>query len=122
MTRTPGNVTRIVTFFAGGGPPGQTAASALGAWTTELASAFGPRFAVAMGSDFEPASGWWSAVVTGAELASLVAVFFWARHRRRPAAQWLAALSLLASAVALASAFRISGRIVDHEVFWISAL
>lgn len=132
ITRSPGNVTRIAAFFAGGGPPGQTVRAAVAAWTTELASAVGPRFTVAMGFDFEPGGGWRSAAFALIELAALAAVFvidyaggpFPPAARRRGSGQirWLTGVCLLASIVALASVLRISGRIVDHEVFWISAL
>ena len=42
-TRTPGNLTRIATFFTVGSPPGQSVGTALAAWSTELASIVGPR-------------------------------------------------------------------------------
>jgi len=122
LTRSPGNLARIAAFFAGGGPPGQTVHAALAAWTTELASVVGPRFIVAMGFDFEPAAGWWSAAVAVVQLTALAAVFAIARRRGNPTIQWLIGVCLLASTVALASVLRISGRVVDHEVFWISAL
>jgi hypothetical protein len=121
-THSPGNLTRIVTFFAGGSSSGQTAGAALVAWSASLTSAFTHGFAVARGLDFRPPESSWPVVWTVAQIVVLVAAAVWATRRGDDCASWFATMCVLASAVAFAATMRIRGQIADHEIFWMSAL
>jgi hypothetical protein len=122
-THTPGNLTRIVTFFAGGSSLGQTpAGGALVAWSASLTSAFSRGFAVAMGLDVRPPDSPWPVVWAVAQIVCLVVAAVWARRRGDACVTWFATMCVLASTVAFAATTRIRGQIVDHEIFWMSAL
>ena len=121
-THTPGNLTRIATFFAGGSSSGQTPGGALVAWSASLTSAFTPGFAVALGFDVRPPDSPWPVVWAVAQIVCLVAAAVWARRRGDACVTWFATMCVLASTVAFAATTRIRGQIVDHEIFWMSAL
>src|SRR5206468_36211 len=87
-----------------------------------LTGAFRPGFVVALGFDLRPVDGAWPLVWSGSALALLAAAARRARARRNGFAMWLAVMCALTSAIALVAATRIRGRIVDHEVFWVSAV
>jgi len=121
VTRAPGNMTRIGAFFSRGTSVGQHVGIAAGAWAGALTGALRPGFEVAMGSDL--AIDIDSPI--GFSLVLLIAVGAAARLARTQGdrfAAWLASVCFVASAVALAATTQIRDRIVDHEVFWISAL
>jgi len=120
-TRQPGNVTRIVSFFTTPSDV-QTFRAAAAAWSSALTGAFAPDFAVALGFDLRPVDSVWPPVWSGVAIALLAVAALRARARRDSFAMWLAVMGALTSAIALAAASRIRGRIVDHEVFWMSAL
>src|SRR5262249_26399082 len=120
-TRTPGNMTRIVRFFFGSVSDGQPLATAATVWSSALTGAFARGFEVATGRDLEPDASkqplaWSLLLVCASGAAASVA---WRRDRF---SLWLTSLCALASLVALAATTRIRGQIVDHEVFWMSAL
>jgi hypothetical protein len=121
VTHHPGNLTRIVRFFAGA-PAGQPAMTAAAAWSAALTGAFRPGFRVAMGIDVRPLDSLWPLTWSVAQMGLLIAAAVRARARRAGFAMWLAVMSGLTGAVALAAVTRIRGQIVDHEVFWISAV
>ena len=120
-THHPGNITRIVAFFAQASAA-QTIRDAAAAWSAALTGAFRPGFVVALGFDLRPVDGTWPLVWSGSALALLAAAAGRARRQRNGFAMWLAVMCALTSAIALVAATRIRGRIVDHEVFWISAV
>lgn len=121
LTHHPGNITRIVNFFAGTSG-GQALRTAAAAWSAALTSPFRRDFAVALGFDIRPVDLAWPLTWSAAQIGLLIAAAFRARARRDGFAMWLAVMSGLTSAIALVAVTRIREQIVDHEVFWISAL
>jgi hypothetical protein len=122
VTHTPGNLTRIVTFFAGGSSSGPTLGDAVVAWSAATTAAFRPGFAVALGLDFRPPPSASPVVWAIAQVVLLAAAAAWARRRGHAGAAWFAAMCVVASVVAVAATTRIRDHIVDHEIFWMSAL
>jgi hypothetical protein len=121
-SHTPGNLTRIVTFFAGDASSGQSLGIALAAWSTASTSALTRDFVVALGRDFRTPESAWPVVWAVAQVVLLVGAAAWARRRGDRATMWFASTCVLASAVAFAATTRIRGEIVDHEIFWMPAL
>ncbi len=122
LTHHPGNFTRIAAFFVTQHSDGQSLAVAIGAWSAALTSVFRPDFRVAVGIDVRPPDSVWPLALAGIQMIALALAVRWARGRRDRFATWLASLSLLASGVALLATMRIGGQIVDHEIFWMSAV
>lgn len=118
----PGNITALWRFFVSGGRAGQSWAAAAGAWTSMMPAMFRAELPLPSGGAFVQGSLTWPSVGAGLQVIGLVAVIVWATYRHRTEIAWLASLCLLASAVALWSMTRIEGRILDHLVFWISAI
>jgi hypothetical protein len=79
-----------------------------------------PDFAVASGADFTARPSWPVAVAV-MECAALCGTAYAIRRRDRSAA-WLAVVCALATIVAFAATTRIRDQIVDHEIFWITAI
>ena len=121
LTRSPGNLTLVWRFFVDGHGPGQTWTAAAGAWGTMLVGIVSPGFDLATGGLLDVGS---SGVIVAAAVLELCALagVAWLMWRRDRALARLAALSLATSIVALWSATRIEGGIMDHEVFWIAGL
>jgi hypothetical protein len=122
VTRAPGNMTRIAAFFSRGNSVGQHIGIAASAWAGALTGALRPGFEVAMGSNLERSTSAWSVGLSVVLLIAVGTAARLARMRGDRFAGWLASVSFVASAVALAATTQIRDRIVDHEVFWISAL
>ena len=120
LTRTPGNLTRLFLFFTREATAGQRPGDAVNAWATELARPFASHVTLAMGADLHP--GFSAVRVTCAfvELSMLAILSVHAWRRRHRCTACVSAAALIASLVALAAALRISGQLVDHEVFWMS--
>lgn len=129
VSRTPGNLTKLWRFFlnSGGGVP---FAAAFQAWAGALSGLIRPDFVVAWGGPLTGGGSPWIAAWAVAQVLLLAAsaALEARRLRRAPGlmqARFHVALPLLlalASLAALWSVTRIAGEIVDHEVFWISAL
>jgi hypothetical protein len=119
FTNRPGNLARLGLFFTSGSE-GQRAWTAAAAWASALTSSGRPDFVVASGRDFVPADAW---VIPPAilELMALGLVAFVAKGRDR-FTTGLAWMCAIATGAAFVAATRIHDHIVDHEVFWISAL
>jgi hypothetical protein len=115
----PGNLTLIVDFF-GHTAGGQPLARAAAAWGSMSAGVVRPGFVVATGVLLRSAARW-PFVFAAAEVAALLAIGLLACRQHRPLA-WLATMSAAASLVALAATTRIHDQIIDHEIFWMSAL
>ena len=116
----PGNLASIAMFFARGGR-GQDFATAAVAWASALTAAFRPGFDMAIGLDYAPTPGWILPLIALVLVALAIALALRIEPRTRFEARLLL-MSAAASIVALASATRIQDRIVDHEVFWMSAI
>lgn len=119
LANRPGNLARLGMFFTSGSE-GQRAWTAARAWASALTSVGRADFVVASGQNFVPAGDW---VIRPAilELMALGLVAFFAKGRDR-FTTWLASMCAIATGVAFVAATRVHDHIVDHEVFWISAL
>ena len=121
-THRPGNLTRIAAFFFTGGdaPSVQPLSLAAQMWASAVTSAFRSDFVVAMGFEINPGAGWANVAVTAVVIALLMLAV--TKARRDTFTWWLAALCAISTLVALVATTRIRGHIVDHEIFWMSAL
>jgi hypothetical protein len=120
-TRTPGNITRLTAFFIGDRSPRQSFETAAAAWSTSLTSAFGEPFVVAMGLDLH-LEGTGPVVWALGQVLALGVALLLGMRRGNGFGAWIAATCALTSLIAFAATTQIRGRIVDHEVFWMSAL
>jgi hypothetical protein len=120
LTHEPGNMTLLWRFFIAHGT-GQTLAHASAAWAGSLDGMLLPSLTLATGGTFETNHVVLSIALAIAQLCALSGVAVAVRRRAADLSR-LAAFAIAASLVALWSATRIEGRIMDHEVFWISAL
>jgi hypothetical protein len=122
VARTPGNMTRLWNFFVAAHTSGQSPSAAASAWGAAVLGAATPGFRVGWGDVAQQARSF--AVVAGAMLvpiaAVVAAVIAWRRRQRYGAA--LNGLVAIACVVSFWSVTRIAGDILDHEVFWMSAL
>ena len=122
VSAAPGNMTAIWRFFSAPNRGHQTIAAAYAAWSDMVTGIARPDFRVADGSPFRRSRWRPSRTVAGCEIAALTAIALVARRRQRRFEAALATVLLLALTVAFAAVTRIHDVIIDHEVFWISAL
>src|SRR5262249_21736069 len=102
------------------GGQGPSVRDAAGAWAEALTSALWRGFVVAIGLDVQP-SGSPTLIAGVALLVALVACVVVTR-RSHGFNAWMARISAMATAVTFAETTRIREQIIDHEVFWMSAL
>jgi len=120
---TPGNITLLVRFFTleqhGLGHPFSTS---FDAWSGALLGAFRPTFQIAWGGAVAGAAAWWQRLGTPVLVVLTAGAGWraWRANRRYPAA--LAASIVLLAVVGLWSITHIGDDIIDHEIFWLSAL
>jgi hypothetical protein len=122
VSAAPGNMTAIWRFFSSPTRGHQTIAATYAAWSDMVTGIARPDFRVAGGSEFRRSRWRPARTVAGCEMAALTAIALIARRRRRRFEAALASVLLLALAIAFAAVTRIHDVIIDHEVFWISAL
>jgi len=116
----PGNLVSLARFFMAGGG-GQQPGVATVSWGSALTAAFRSGFSPPLGAELSPEIG---AFVPAAGVV-LVAVSFTvaaASRRFRTFDAALCAMNAIAAIVALLETMRIHDRIVDHEIFWVSAI
>jgi hypothetical protein len=121
VSAATGNMTAMWRFFSSPDRGHQAMAAAYAAWSDMVTGIARPDFQVAGGSPFRRSRWRPARTVAGCEVAGLTAIALIARRRRRFEAAFAAVL-LLALAIAFAAVTRIHDDIIDHEVFWISAL
>jgi hypothetical protein len=122
VSTTPGNMTAVWRFFSSPNRGHQTIAAAYTAWSDMVTGIARPDFRVADGSPFRRSRWRPARTVAACEMAALAAIALVARRRRRRFEAALATVLLAALAIAFAAVTRIDDVIIDHEVFWISAL
>src|SRR5262245_9561961 len=122
VSSAPGNLTAIWRFFSSPNRGHQTIAAAYAAWSDMVTGIARPDFRVADGSPFRRSRWRPARSVAACEIAGLAAIALIARRRQRGFEAALASVLLLALAIAFAAVTRIHDVIIDHEVFWISAL
>ena len=121
ITHSPGNLTLLWRFFVGAHGQGQSFAQASVAWAAMLTSPVASVISLAGGGTFETDRAATSMRLAVAILVMLAGAAIWGR-KHSPALARLASICAVASLVALWSVTRIEDRIMDHEVFWISAI
>ncbi len=122
VSASPGNMTAMWRFFSSSDRGHQTMAATYAAWSDMVTGIARPDFQVAGGSPFRRSRWRPARTVAGGEVAALTAIALIARRRRRRFEAAFASVLLLALAIAFAAVTRIHDDIIDHEVFWISAL
>jgi hypothetical protein len=122
LTRTPGNISQLWTFFVSESHQGQRFASAFSAWSDMLVGLLRPDFVVASGIRFRESPIRWVEALAVLQMLGLIVTIAFAVKARRGFVASLATLLLLVSLLTLWSATRIEGAIFDHEVFWISGV
>jgi hypothetical protein len=121
VSARPGNMTAIWRFFSSPNRGHQAVAAAYAAWSDMVTGIARPDLRVADGSPFRRSRWRPARTAAGCEIVALAAIALIAGRRRRFEAA-LAVVLLLALAVAFVAVTRIDDVIIDHEVFWISAL
>ena len=119
---TPGNITLLWRFFVSNPSMGQPFAAAAPAWAAMLEASLRSTINLAGGSPFEAAAPVRSLLVGLVQLLALVIVAVWSARNGYRQLAWSAVLGLLASIVGLWSVSRIQGRIIDHEIFWLTGV
>lgn len=122
VSASPGNMTALWRFFSAPDRGHQTMATTYAAWSDMVTGIARPDFHIAGGSPFRRSRWRPARTVAGCEVAALTAIALIARRRRRQFEAAFASVLLLALAIAFAAVTRIHDEIIDHEVFWISAL
>ncbi len=122
VSASPGNMTAMWRFFSSPNRGHQTMAATYAAWSDMVTGIARPDFHIAGGSPFRRSRWRPARTVAGCEVAALTAIALIARRRQRRFEMAFASVLLLALAIAFASVTRIHDDIIDHEVFWISAL
>jgi hypothetical protein len=122
VSAAPGNMTAIWRFFSAPHRGHQTMAAAYSAWSDMVTGIVRPDFRVAYGSAFQRSRWRPARTVAACEIAALTAIALIARRRRRRFEAAFVSVLLLALAIAFAAVTQIQDVIIDHEVFWISAL
>jgi len=122
VSSSPGNMTAMWRFFSSPDRGHQTMAATYAAWSDMVTGIARPDFHIAGGSPFRRSRWRPARTVAGCEVAALTAIALIARRRQRRFEMAFASVLLLALAIAFASVTRIHDDIIDHEVFWISAL
>src|SRR5262249_19270507 len=121
-THRPGNMTVIARFFFSQDHPHQSIAHVLYAWSDMFLGVFRPDFKVPQGWVLDSSVHSWPTPLALIEIVGISSIMIVARRRQERFLSMLAMLTLLACLITLWSTTRIIGDIVDHEVFWISAI
>jgi hypothetical membrane protein len=119
---SPGNMTAIWRFFSSPDRGHQTMAATYAAWSDMVTGIVRPDFHLAGGSPFRRSRWRLARTVAACEIAALLGIALVARRRRRRFEAAFVSVLLLALAVAFTAVTRIHDDIIDHDVFWISAL
>ena len=122
LIRTPGNMTLLWRYFVNGGGVHQTAAASVRAWADMLLDSLRARFSIAQGWLFQPSPDSWPIIAAIVETAVLgvTACFAWKQRQRLLCS--LATITFVASIMCGWTITRIRGDIMDHDIFWMSAL
>jgi hypothetical protein len=121
LSRPDGNLLRLARFFSSA-HPSQPWGIAASAWADTMAGFLRPDFSTPIGVPLGPPAATWPRAIAVFELPVLAVVVWWAWRSNRVFHAVLAAVGAVASAAALWSATRIPEGILDHEVFWMSAV
>jgi hypothetical protein len=120
LNGSPGNVTRIWSFFAGAGRPTHSASEALLIWADALTSAWRPCFVLAWGNAYTP-RGTWPLLAVAVLLVSANAALA-VRGREEPVLARVSAVVAIGAVLSWLSVTRIVGELGSYQVFWIAAI
>src|SRR5262249_39650049 len=101
LTRTPGNISQLWTFFVSESHPGQRFASAFSAWSDMLVGLLRPDFVVASGIRFRESPILWVEALAAVQMLGLIVTIALAVKARRGFVASLATLLLLVSLLTL---------------------
>ena len=122
-THSPGNLAALWNFFAGGGGGAlQPLRAAFPAWSVMLSGLVRPDFYLAHGWVLRRSHNGWAEAWAIGQMVLLVCSAGLSIRAGRRFQLSLSAFLFAASLLALWSVTRIDGDIMDHEIFWISAL
>ena len=122
-THSPGNLAALWTFFAGGRDGAlQPLRAAFPAWSVMLSGLVRPDFYLAHGWVLRRSRPGWAEAWAVAQMVLLLCSAGLSIRAGRRFQLYLSAFLFAASFLALWSVTRIAGDIMDHEIFWISAL
>ncbi len=122
LSHSPGNMTKVVSFFLSDDLPNQTANVAFAAWADAIAAVVRPDFAVAWGRVAVLSESVWPralSVMLGLLIAGAIATNSRRADRFHAAC---AVLTTIALAVSFWSITRLKGGLVDHAVFWVAGV
>lgn len=121
LSHPDGNLSRLVRFFLAAHPsqPFKTAAAA---WADAITAVGRPDVVVPVGIPLVQPAFAWTRAIAALAVPALVAAAWWAQRNGRRFHAALSAICAMACVLALWSATRIPEDILDHEVFWMSAV
>jgi hypothetical protein len=117
-----GNLALLWRFFVTEGVPAFSTSDALVYWSHGLAGVLRADLSLPWGGHFEMTSSFWAVPLALAQLAGLTAVAIGSVRAGRGFEGWLAGSAALASSAGFWAITRIQGDVLDHELFWLSAL
>jgi hypothetical protein len=122
VRHAPGNLSALWKFFLTSAGAAQPLRTAFIAWSSMLAGIARPDFGLASGVPLRITHGWAPQAWAIGELVLLATVAAISARQRRRFEMFLSLFALAASLAALWSVTRVLGELIDHEIFWISAL
>lgn len=121
-SRGGGNVAELWRFFVSGDGASHSMSHALRNWSHGLVGILRSDLALPWGGHFSTDTSHWTMPVAVAQLIALPMISWWSFRQGRQTEGGVAGCAFLASALGLWAMTRIRGDIVDHEIFWLSAL
>jgi hypothetical protein len=122
LSHAGGNVAALWRFFVLTPAEGQPLREAFVHWSYGLTGVLRPDLALPWGGHFALAYLWWGIPCAIAQVVVLAAIARRDLTAGRRFEGYLAGAMLLASSIGLWALTRIRGDILDHEIFWLSAL
>jgi hypothetical protein len=122
LSHAGGNLAAVWRFFVTGSGAGHSVQEALANWSYGICGLFRPDFALPWGGHFVLRYLW---CVVPCALGQLLALLIITIRESKSGRRFESALSLsalVASVVGLWAVSRIEGDILDHEIFWLTAL
>lgn len=122
VRHAPGNFSALWKFFLASPGDAQPVRTAFIAWSSMLAGIARPDFRLAGGVPLRIGHGWAPQAWAIGEMVLLATIGAISGRQRRRFEMFLSLFALAASLAAFWSVTRVLGELIDHEIFWISAL
>lgn len=122
LSHTPGNIVRLWDFFVADPQPVQPFWTSFQSWSYALVGVLRPDLYTPTGGHFRLTHVGWGVPAALVEVILLLVVAQRDRRAGRPFDSWMAFIAATTSLVGLWSITRIRGDILDHEIFWLSAV